>query len=498
MPRRTFNRNQAWLLPPSLDELIDVHHAVRFVAAFVDGLDLRALGFEDGGQTMGAASYEPIVLVSAWVYGFMCGIRSSRGLEKAAHEHIPVMWLLGSQHPDHTTLARFFKSHREAFRDLFKRTVREAIAANMVDFALQAVDGTRVSSLARDKTLGQEELKALWVKTEEAIVQLERELASEGELAEDQVAGRDIATELAGMKEKQARIKAAEAEIERREEARRSDHPERASKKQGQGATAKVHLADLEAVTMKGRHGLVTGYNAQAAVDSKEQVIVGSEVAASATDNDLLMPMLETIEDVVGKLAEKTVLDAGYHSADNLDASQQVETDLYLADPELRRQAGPQKWAYHKDHFEYEAEQDVYTCPAGQTLRYEYTTRRKGEDTPSIRVYRCRDCADCAHKKDCTKDVKGRRIRIRAEDELLKQNRRKLLMESSQEIMKRRGAVVEPVFAILREHHNLRRFLRRGLKNVRAEWHLLCAAYNLKKIWRFLWGRDCVQAEAVG
>ena len=255
-----------------------------------------------------------------------------------------------------------------------------------------------------------------------------------------------------------------------------------------------MHLADLEAVTLKGRHGLVTGYNAQAAVDSKEQVIVASEVAASATDNDLLMTMLGTIEEMAGQLAEKTVLDAGYHSASNLDASQEVETDLYLADPELRRQAAPQQWAYHKDHFAYDEEQDVYTCPAGQTLRYEYTAGRKGDDTPSIRVYRCRDCADCSHKEDCTRDVNGRRIRIRAADQLLKQNRRKLLLESSRDIMKRRAAIVEPVFAILREHHGLRRFLRRGLKNVCAEWHLLCAAYNLKKIWRFLWGREHVQA----
>jgi transposase len=416
-------------------------------------------------------------------------------LEKAAREHIPVMWLLGSQHPDHTTLARFFKSHCEAFRCLFKRTVRAAVAADMVDFALQAVDGTRVSSLSRDKTLGQEELDVLWAKTEEAIAELERALAAEGDGDEAELAGQDIEAELARLKEKQERIKAAEAEIERREKERKSQHPERANKRRGKAARTKVHLADLEAVTLKGRHGLVTGYNAQAAVDSQEQVIVGAEVAASATDNDLLMPMLNTIQEMAGHLAEKTVLDAGYHSASNLEASQVAETDLYLADPALGRQASPQKWAYHKDHFEYDEEQDIYTCPEGRTLRYEYTTQSIGDNAPSIRVYRCRDCADCPNNDDCTRDVKGRRIRIRVEDKQLKQNRRKLLMESSKGIMKRRGAIVEPVFAVLREHHGLRRFLRRGLKNVCAEWHLLCAAYNLKKLWRLLWGREQAQAQ---
>jgi len=59
--------------------------------------------------------------------------------------------------------------------------------------------------------------------------------------------------------------------------------------------------------------------------------------------------------------------------------------------------------------------------------------------------------------------------------------------EQAKARMRLRAAVVEPVFAILREHLGLRRFLRRGLENARAEWHLLCAAYNLKKIWRLCW-----------
>ena len=74
----------------------------------------------------------------------MSGIRSSRKLESACRDQIPYLWLTGWQHPDHNTLWRFYKGHRQAMRSRFKRTVRTALALALVDLAVQAVDGTKV------------------------------------------------------------------------------------------------------------------------------------------------------------------------------------------------------------------------------------------------------------------------------------------------------------------------------------------------------------------
>ena len=126
MPLRDMDREQMWLLPPSLDELLPLDHPARFVAVFVDALDKEGwaeLGVEIDGDPLGAPAYHPQALLCVWLYGFMTGVRSCRKLEAACRDQIPYLWLTGWQHPDHNTLWRFYKEHRQAMRRLFKRTV---------------------------------------------------------------------------------------------------------------------------------------------------------------------------------------------------------------------------------------------------------------------------------------------------------------------------------------------------------------------------------------
>lgn len=83
MSYRVLSREQTWLLPPSVDELVAGDHPARFVAAFVDSLDVQAwaeMGIGWGGEPLGAPAYDPRALLSVWLYGFMTGTRSSRKL----------------------------------------------------------------------------------------------------------------------------------------------------------------------------------------------------------------------------------------------------------------------------------------------------------------------------------------------------------------------------------------------------------------------------------
>ena len=121
MPLRPFSREQAWLLPPTLDELIPDDHPVRFAAAFVDSLEAaawEALEIDLQGDPRGAGAYHPRALLGVWVYGFMTGVRSSRKLEGACRDQVPYLWLVGMQQPDHNTLWRFYKAHRDRMRTL--------------------------------------------------------------------------------------------------------------------------------------------------------------------------------------------------------------------------------------------------------------------------------------------------------------------------------------------------------------------------------------------
>lgn len=177
MPTRPLNREQGWLLPPTLDELVPSDHSARFVAAFVDGLDHSSwadMEIDLDGDALGAPAYHPRALLSVWLYGFMTGVRSTRKLEVACTDQIPYLWLTGCQRPDHNTLWRFYKTHRNAMQGLLKRTVRTAVEVGLVDLAVQAVDGTKIAAnAAGDQTHDVKGLERLLNRTEAAFKDLE-------------------------------------------------------------------------------------------------------------------------------------------------------------------------------------------------------------------------------------------------------------------------------------------------------------------------------------
>ena len=247
MPLRDMDREQMWLLPPSLDELVPLDHPARFVAEFVDALDREGwseLGVEIEGDPMGAPAYHPRALLSVWLYGFMTGVRSCRKLEAACRDQIPYLWLTGWQHPDHNTLWRFYKGHRQAMRKLFERTVRTAVTMKLVDLAVQAVDGTKVNANASVyRTHNAEELRQLLSRVEAAI----RDLEAQNEAGEDTVTAH-LPRELANKEMLREQVRQAMADLESKERQKR------------------INLTDGDARLMKARGSVLLGYNAQAMV----------------------------------------------------------------------------------------------------------------------------------------------------------------------------------------------------------------------------------------
>ena len=121
MPLRDMDREQMWLLPPSLDELVPLDHPARFVADFVDALDKEGwseLGVEVEGDPLGAPAYHPRALLSVWLYGFMTGVRSCRKLETACRDQdtVSVADRMATSRPQHPVaiLQRTQAGHEEA------------------------------------------------------------------------------------------------------------------------------------------------------------------------------------------------------------------------------------------------------------------------------------------------------------------------------------------------------------------------------------------------
>jgi transposase len=174
VPYRTYTRDQDWLLPPCLGELVARDHPVRFVAEFVDRLDLDEAGIQAEAAIEGAPAYQPRLLLGAWIYGFMTRVRSSRKIEVACRETIPFMWLTGMQQPDHMTLWRFYHQNRQAMRKLLKLTVQLAIEAGLVDFGLQAVDGSRIAVTSGDSLRDRTGLERQLAQVEAEIAAMEQ------------------------------------------------------------------------------------------------------------------------------------------------------------------------------------------------------------------------------------------------------------------------------------------------------------------------------------
>ncbi len=469
MPARLYTREQVWLLPPSLDDLLPDDHAARFVDCYVRELDLAALGIATAVSPIGAPSYDQQLLLKCWLYGFMTRVRSSRQLERACRENVVFMWLTGMQTPDHVTLWRFYKKNRSAMKELFRQTVRLAIQVGLVDFALQAIDGSKIPIASNDTLKQLDTMRKLLDKVEEEIAAMEhKQLEMPG-------AGRGDRRAWAKKEEQKERIVKAMAKIDVED-----DEERKRSGKRRKTAS----IADPEAPLMKTRHGWKVAYNAQAMVDSKAQVIVAADVTDEGVDTHQLIPLMDQAHENTGRDADVVDTDAGFYSADNL-AFAQERTDLMMPDPALRSKTGPRKWAYHKDHFRYDDAEKVYLCPQNKKLTYErITTAGKGK--PRQRQYRCADCADCPVRSQCTQSPIGRTIKITRYEPLVQAHRAKMQTERARKLMKQRAGLVEPVFGIMKGPMGAARFLLRGLNNVRAEWHLLCAAFNLRKLYQ-LW-----------
>ena len=468
MPVRPISRDQMWLLPPSLDELISPEHPARFVAEFVDALDRSdwcELGVELDGGALGAPSYHPRGLLSVWLYGFMTGVRSCRKLEMACRDQLPYLWLTGRQYPDHNTLWRFYKSHRESMRRLFERTVRMAVRMNMVDLALQAVDGTKVGANAsRERTYDEQGLRRL-LKRLEGVV---KELESQNEAGED-VASAQLPQELTNTDALREQVREAMEELSDQEDKDR------------------INLTDKDARLMKTPGGFISGYNAQAmvsAVDGDDDrggmLITAAEVVEDEDDHGQLVPMVEQSEEVSGSRSELTLADAGYHSGSNVEAL--LGRGQKVVMPETQRRA--LRGQYHKDRFIYDARTDSYMCPQGEVLPFRRSKLTR--DVP-MRVYRASGavCRGCPAFGVCTIDSRhGRALEIGPHEAALRSHRMWMSTDEAKAVYKRRKQLVEPVFGILKEQQGARRFLLRGLANVKAEWVMLTTAFNLRTLWR--------------
>ncbi len=455
---------QLLLLPPSVDEWVPADHPARFVRDFVDALDLEAMGIDVPEGRDGRPAYAADLLLKVWLYGYYSKIRSTRRLERACYDSMAMIWLTGNHPPDHNTLWRFWKTNKTALRGLFKKSVAVAIRSDLVSFALQAIDGTKiVAESSTAKAWHRKGLKKLLAKLDEAIA----EVCSQTEANES---GEDgscrLSESMADAHRRREKIVEALAELDEAERDR-------------------MHPGERDATVVRCAEGKRLGYNAQAVTEEKSHVIVGAEVTNESNDMAQLNTMAEVAEATTEVRAEQIVADGGYFTGKQIAQAASKGRDVVVAVPEVYGGDGSR---FHRANFVYDARRDVFVCPMGQDLSYWRAMRpRRDWGQGMTRVYRCRGAEACVYRKACTQQARGRTIN---KDVYYDEVQRQIEKQKSPhliEALRKRKQIAELPFARIKQGMGFRRWTVRGLENVRTQWSMLCVALNLQvlyKSWR--------------
>jgi transposase len=517
--------SQRFLLPPSLDDWVPKTHPARFVRDFVDSLDLAALDIKQVVAEEGRPPYAVDLLLKVWLFGYMERIRSSRALEKACLDRMPFLWLTGNLHPDHNTLWRFFKLHRRGLPKLFKRLVRTAAAADLVGFALHALDGTKLTAASStDEAHHRKSLEEKLKRLDEFVVAYMQEVTQRAKEEEGQgyampAAMADAAARLAKIRallERRAEDQEDERVLADKEEGKDEPPPDGdagagAPPSQGPGeppadpllreaealkkelavaldeldkaGVNHLHEGEPEARMMKGRGTHALGYNAQVVVDHDSDLIVACDVVTDQNDLTQLLPMLEQVHETFERVAEHNVGDTGYANGDQLKDAEARGMNVLVR----LRDEPDAKGAYSKAYFRYEAESDVYICPTGERLVQVGANKSHATTQHPDVIYRCHN-KTCPARAACTKNARGREIRRTYGEEARERQAQKQLDPRLRVLLSLRKEIVEHLFGIVKGIDGFRRFSVRGLEKVRAQWALVCTAVNLRKL--YVWWRQ--------
>ena len=457
---------RSWLFPPHLEDWVGEDHPARFLREFVDSLDLEAMGFHSRSSEEGRPNFSANLLLKVWLFGYVNGIRSLRKLERACRENVGLLWLTALNEPDHNTLWRFWRDNRPALRQVFKLVIRTAVRAQLVGVVLHAIDGTKILAHgSKGRVLGRKQIEEALAHIEEVVDEVMEQIEAVASREQDSEGYRlPQGWREQMLQREQLRELAAQCEIEQRKT---------------------IQPLEREARFMKTRReGVALAYNAQTVTDAASGLIVAEGVLTDETDHHALVPMIEQVEGHLGQAAEETVGDGGYHSGEQLKEAEERGYGVVIN--ERREGASPDNTGeYDAARFRYDEQRDCCVCPQGKELRFEGISSKglgKGGGEQRRR-YRCTQFENCPVRWQCSRDPKGRTVSIGRFHGPLTRQREKRGLADKRFLLRKRREIAEAPYGWIKEVWSFRRFTVVGLENVRVQWSLICAAFNLRKLY---------------
>ena len=432
--------------PIRLGEAIPADHLARFVVDIMAQLDLSLIYTRYAVR--GGEAIAPEALLALLFYGYATGKFSSRKIERATYEDLGFRFVAGGLHPDHDTIANFRKTFLAELQGLFVQILLLAQLSGVLKVGNLSLDGSKIhADASKSKAVSYGRIKELESTLREEVVRLfewgERADQGEVELPEGLV----IRDEIAFRKERlenlakakavlqaraQERYEAEKAEydakMQEREAKARKRHQKPRGKppqppKEGPEDKDQYNFTDPDSRIMKNstNNGYDQHYNVQVAVAQASLFIVATSLSNHPNDKQEAEPTLAVLPAKLGQ-PEGVAMDNGYFSASNIQASEQLGIEPYIA-------------TGREPHYK----------------RVEDLLGNLPEEPP----------ANASPKEKMAY---------------------KLATDIGKEIYRLRKCTVEPVIGIIKEILGFRQFSLRGLLSAAGEWCLVCLAFNLKRM----------------
>ena len=482
------SRDQTSLLPSRVEDYVDGDNPVRAIEAFVAALDLEQLGFRHAGSGIGAGQppYDPADLLKLYLYGYVNRIRSSRGLEREAGRNLELIWLMKRLVPGYRTIAKFRQDNWGALKAANREFVLVVRELGLVGGEVVAIDGAFFDGNASKASIKTQRRIA------KRLAEIEQEIEAYGAVLEandsaeaarppagreggGRDGGEDVAQKVAALMAKRATMQVDLARLE-------------------ESGETQLSRTDADARLLSKNGQVVAGYNVQIAVDDKHKLIVASEVVNDGNDTGQLHNMAKAAKDELGVETLTALADAGYYNGNALKACEESGIVAYVPQAKRTARLEAQDRISH-EAFAYDAEANVYRCPAGRLLSPTDGRKTNGNRIEIRYVSRKSDCDACALRSRCVSVKAPTRTVYRWKHEAVLE-RHRARMQDADARMRRRAELVEHPFGTLKCRAGYRHFLVRGFDKVRGEWSLMALCYNFSRVLSIL-GLDSLMAYLV-
>jgi len=463
-----YNYSQRVLLPVSLEEQLMPGTLEFAIHTLVETrLNTSIFDCRHKNDETGCPAYNPKVLLKVVLLAYSRGITSSRKIERACREIMPL------------------------FRDVL--LVCEGM--QLLGGTTFALDGCKLPSNASTKWTGTfPDLKKKKEKIESKINKL---LQDQIKADKQDSSGKEVLSPCSDIDKQVEKLHRQAARIEA---FLKKNEP-----RTGTTGEVKSNITDNESAKMVTPHGTIQGYNGQALVDSKHQVILHGDAFGSGQDHHLLPPIIDGAKENLKALGHSEdylrgkilTADTGYHSQTNLSRCEEEGLDAFIPDRDFRkrdprfatqeRHQPKQKLKFSLGDFQYDRSTDQYVCPGGKILRLKVKRCSQSRNLYRRYIAEASDCQNCPIREKCISRKIARRkclsVLIGADpSNLTKRMIEKIESERGQKVYPQRMAIVEPVFGNIRIQKRLDRFTLRGKLKVTIQWLFYCMVHNIGKI----------------